>query len=117
MNGVFAWGLDMQHAGLALAIGLAACLNAALLYRGLRRDGIYAPQPGWPAFYVKLMLALGVMGTALWLATGSDSLWLGINPFERIGRLTVLVIFGAATYFATLWLLGFRLRDFKRRAA
>jgi putative peptidoglycan lipid II flippase len=117
MNGIFAWGLDMQHAGLALAIGLAACLNAALLYLGLRRDGIYVPQPGWSAFYVKLMLALGAMGTALWLVTGSDSLWLGIDPFERIGRLTLLVIFGAATYFATLWVLGFRLRDFKRRAA
>ena len=117
MNGVFAWGLDMQHAGLALAIGLAACLNAALLYHGLRRDGIYAPQPGWPTFYVKLMLALGVMGAALWIASGPDSLWLGIGPFERIGRLTMLVIFGAAAYFATLWLLGFRLGAFKRRAA
>ena len=27
----------LQHAGLALSIGLAACLNAGLLYRGLRR--------------------------------------------------------------------------------
>lgn len=27
----------LQHAGLALSIGLAACLNALLLYRGLRR--------------------------------------------------------------------------------
>jgi putative peptidoglycan lipid II flippase len=44
MNVIFAWGLDMQHAGLALSIGLAACLNALLLYRGLRHSTIYTPQ-------------------------------------------------------------------------
>ena len=58
----------LQHAGLALAIGLAACLNAALLYRGLRRHAIYTPQPGWLAFYGKLALALLCMGSVLWLA-------------------------------------------------
>ena len=117
MNGIFAWGLDMQHAGLALAIGLAACLNAALLYRGLRRDGIYRPEAGWPIFYAKLLMALVAMGTMLWFGIGGDQLWLTLGSLERVLRLIALVVFGAATYFATLWLLGFRLRDFKRRAA
>src|SRR5688572_31900719 len=35
----------LKHAGLALAIGLGACLNAGLLYRTLRRHGIFEPQP------------------------------------------------------------------------
>ncbi|MGE0876902.1 MAG: murein biosynthesis integral membrane protein MurJ, partial [Burkholderiales bacterium] len=34
----------LAHAGLALAIGLGACLNAGLLYRYLRKHAIYAPQ-------------------------------------------------------------------------
>src|SRR5678809_615049 len=42
--------VPLRHAGLALAIGLGACLNAALLYRGLRKSGIYTPQPGWAMF-------------------------------------------------------------------
>lgn len=106
-----------KHAGLALSIGLAACLNAALLYRGLRRHGIYTPQPGWFVFYGKLLVALLVMGIALWFAGGDAADWLRWNLGERLLRLAALVTFGAATYFATLWLTGFRLRDFKRRAA
>ncbi|HFD1311613.1 TPA: murein biosynthesis integral membrane protein MurJ, partial [Pseudomonas aeruginosa] len=36
----------LQHAGLALSIGLAACLNAGLLYWQLRKQRLYLPQPG-----------------------------------------------------------------------
>ena len=107
----------LKHAGLALSIGLAACLNAALLYRGLRRHGIYSPQPGWPIFYAKLAVAMLVMGITLWFTGGDAADWLRWSLTERLQRLAVIVILGAAVYFATLWATGFRLRDFKRRAA
>jgi len=107
----------IAHAGLALSIGLAACLNAGLLYRGLRRAGIYTPEAGWLLFFVKLSCAMAVMGTALWFAGGSANLWFASPVGERILRLCWLVLLGAGAYFATLWLLGFRLRDFKRQAA
>ena len=107
----------LQHAGLALSIGLAACLNAGLLYRGLRRHDVYHPQAGWAAFSLKLFAALAVMGGALWFASGSDSAWLAYPQLERVMRLGLLVGLGAIAYFATLWALGFRLGDFKRRAA
>lgn len=107
----------LKHAGLALSIGLAACLNALLLYRGLRRHGIYSPQPGWPSFYAKLAAALLVLGVALWFSGGDAADWLRWSLPERLLRLFVIVMFGAAAYFVTLWLTGFRLRDFKRRAA
>ena len=107
----------LRHAGLALAIGLAACLNAFLLYRGLRRHGIYQPQPGWALFCGKLALALLVMGVTLWFCAGSNADWLHWKLTERLLRLGLLVTLGASAYFATLWLSGFRLADFKRRAA
>jgi len=107
----------LKHAGLALAIGLAACLNAFLLYRGLRRHGIYTPQPGWPMFYAKLAIALLSMGLTLWWVSGAPAEWLHWNLAERLLRLSVIVIIGAGTYFAALWLAGFRLSDFRRRAA
>ncbi len=107
----------LKHAGLALSISLAACLNALLLYRGLRHHGIYTPQPGWPKFYAKLALALLVMGAVLWFASGKPDDWLQISLIERLLRLSFVVSLGVAVYFATLWLTGFRLRDFKRRAA
>jgi putative peptidoglycan lipid II flippase len=107
----------LQHAGLALSIGLAACLNAALLYRGLRRDGIYHPQPGWALFALKLAAALAAMGGALWFTAGSDSDWLRYSLGERVVRVCGLVGLGGTVYFATLSVLGIRLREFTRRAA
>ena len=107
----------MLFRSLALAIGLAACINAGLLYRGLRRHAIYTPQPGWPSFYAKLLLGMTAMGAVLWFGMGEASAWLRYGMTERLLRLSALVAFGAGAYFATLWALGFRLRDFKRRAA
>ena len=115
MNAAFiGW---LHHAGLALSIGLAACLNAVLLYRGLRRHDIFTPQPGWPAFLLKLVLAIAAMGAGLWFAAGADATWLTGGTLQRVLHLSALVALGVVIYFATLWLLGFRLRDFKRRAA
>ncbi len=105
-----------QHAGLALAIGLGACINAALLYRGLRSRGIYQPQPGWPVFVLKLSVAVYAMSALLWVVSGSDAGWLVAGAAARALQLTGIVMLGAATYFGALWLLGFRLADFSRRA-
>jgi len=107
----------LKHAGLALAISLAACLNAGLLYRGLRQHGIYAPQPGWAGFSLRLSVALVVFGVALWFGAGETSDWLRWGITERLLRLAALLGFGIVVYFATLGILGFRLRDFKRSAA
>ena len=38
----------LAHAGLALAIGLGACLNALALLIGLLRRGVYRPRPAGP---------------------------------------------------------------------
>ncbi|MCC6611519.1 MAG: murein biosynthesis integral membrane protein MurJ [Burkholderiales bacterium] len=115
MNVAFIYPL--RHAGLALAIGLGACLNAALLYRRLRGDGIYAPQPGWRAFIAKVLAALAAMGLALWLAMGSEAWWIAVPGRQRALALSALVGLGMVTYFGALWALGFRPRDFSRRAA
>ena len=113
MNAAFI--VPLQHAGLALSIGLAACLNAALLWRGLRRRGDYMPQPGWGVFALKLAAALAVMGAALWLGMGQQANWIGAPPVARMLRLSALVAGGGAAYFGTLWLLGFRLKDFTKQ--
>jgi putative peptidoglycan lipid II flippase len=107
----------LKHAGLALAIGLGACLNAGLLYYKLRQHRIYLPQPGWAEFTGKLALALAVMAAALWGAMGREDWWLAAAWQYRIAGLVGIVCLGAGIYFATLWSLGFRIRDFARRAA
>jgi len=105
------------HAGLALAIGLAACLNAGLLYRKLRQYAIYAPQPGWRIFALKVAAALAAMGLVLWLSMGGSHWWLNAPGWNKAAAMSGLVVLGGATYFLSLWLLGFRVGDFSRRAA
>jgi putative peptidoglycan lipid II flippase len=105
----------LKHAGLALSIGFASCVNAFLLWRGLRRSGSYMPQPGWIGFSVRLLLALLVLGGVLWFAAGTDASWLAMSGAQRALQLGAVVGGGILAYFATLWLLGFRLRDFRRR--
>lgn len=117
MNGIFVWGLGLGHAGLALSISLAASLNAGILYVTLRRLDFYRPQPGWTAFLFKLSLALAVMGVFLHFAMGPEDRWLEYDLARRLMHLSTLVFGGATAYFLSLGLLGFRLSQFKRRAA
>ncbi|MDX8386217.1 MAG: murein biosynthesis integral membrane protein MurJ [Gallionella sp.] len=115
MNLLFVFGLNLQHAGLALSIGLAACLNSAILFYFLRKRGIYQPEPGWGGFFLKLCIALSVLGVTLWFGMGSQQEWLANSGWDRIIHLTWLVLLGVAVYFAVLWVLGFRVKDFARR--
>ena len=107
----------LKHAGLALAIGLGACLNAWLLYRLLRKQGIYAPQPGWSAFIAKVAVSVLAMTGALWLAMGPQAQWLQAGWQWKVATLAGLVALGGAVYGACLLALGFRLRDFSLRGA
>jgi putative peptidoglycan lipid II flippase len=107
----------LRHAGLALAIGLGACLNAALLYRFLRRNGIYTPQPGWPVFLLKVLIAVSAMGVVLYFAMGPASWWLASSWERKVPAVMGLVLLGAACYGGCLLAFGFRPRDFSRRAA
>lgn len=115
MNVLFVFVLDLRHAGLALAIGLGACANASLLYYYLRQSGVFQPQAGWLAFLFKLAAALAVMGFVLYFAMGETASWLSYTVLERIGYLAGLVLLGSASYFAALYMLGFRPRDYVRR--
>jgi len=109
--------VPLKHAGLALAIGLGACLNAALLYRGLRARGVYTPQPGWLVFLLKVAAAVGFMAVVLFTTMGEASWWLYAGWQKKLPALLGLVFLGMLTYGATLALFGFRLRDFSRRGA
>ncbi|HQU99281.1 MAG TPA: murein biosynthesis integral membrane protein MurJ [Nitrosomonas sp.] len=104
-----------QHAGLALAIGLGACLNAGLLYYQLRKQNIYQPQAGWLVFFLKISGALIVMGGVLWFAVGDHASWLEGSTLERVAKLSWIVCLGAVSYFAALWIMGFRLKDFAKQ--
>ena len=114
MNLVFI--MPLRHVGLALSISLAASLNAALLFYRLRRSGLYHPQPGWPMFTIKVLVALLMMTAALWLLLGLMPAWNNGDMTARLLRLFALVLAGVLVYFGVLAALGFRPRQFSRRA-
>lgn len=107
---------SLQHAGLALAISIGALFNAAVLFYGLRRQAIYTPQPGWGRFMLKLLVSVLAMSAVLFGLLGMLGGWHGVSNLEKIVKLSVLVVSGAGSYFVSLYLLGFRPRDFSRRA-
>jgi putative peptidoglycan lipid II flippase len=116
MNLIFVFGLDLKHAGLALSIGLGACMNAALLFYFLRKNGVYRPQAGWVLFMSKLAIAVIAMAVALHFAAGSDAIWLGYKLLPKMMHLLGLLMLGSTVYFLALWLMGIRAKDFIRRS-
>ena len=115
MNLVFVgW---IQHAGLALSIGLGACLNSAILFYFLRKHGIYQPEPGWFKFFAKVAVAMVALGLVLWFGMGNEQQWLENHGWSRIFHLIGLVVGGVTVYFGVLWAMGFRLKDFAKRGA
>ena len=112
LNAVFVPMLG--HAGLALAISAGACFNAGWLWWLMRRSGSYRPEPGWGAFLLKLVVALYLMGGALWYSMGSESSWFEIAAGPRILKLALVIAAGTVAYFASLAAMGFRLSDFSR---
>ncbi|MSQ60675.1 MAG: murein biosynthesis integral membrane protein MurJ [Betaproteobacteria bacterium] len=106
----------LGHVGLALAVGLGACLNATLLYLKLRSHQIYRPDPGWGKFSLKLLVGLAALGTVLWLAAADSQVWLGGGKWAMVLQLSWTIALGAVAYFAALWAVGIRPRDFARRA-
>ena len=98
-----------QHAGLALATGLAACLNAGLLFWKLRSRGAYAPMPGWLSLIIRIVLAAAVMGALLyWLSGQLNWLTLRQTPGLRIAALAGLMATAALSYFGLLSLMRVR---------
>lgn len=100
--------VPLAHAGLALSTSLAAYVNAALLYRGLRRQGAYAPVAGWGAFLTQVFGATAIMAAFLVMTCPPLGQWLAWGIADRALRLAGLIGGGALLYGVGLWALGLR---------
>lgn len=106
--------VPLAHAGLALATALSAWLNGFLLWRGLRREGAWKSQPGWPKFFLQLALANVVLaGVILWLNVPAAQ-WFAAGGAQRALDMSVIVVAGVVAYFAALAVAGVRVRHFRQ---
>ena len=107
-------GFVAPHAAIALATAAGAWINAALLYRRLRRDGVYQTAPGWGRFALQVLVASALMAAMLLAVRGELGAWTSLPALTRVVHLTVTILAAVALYFGALWLLGVRLKDFRQ---
>ncbi|WP_150299519.1 murein biosynthesis integral membrane protein MurJ [Pseudomonas profundi] len=110
-NLILIWPL--AHVGLALATSLSALLNAALLWWGLRKAGIFQAQPGWMGFSIRLALAcIAMSAVVLWLVPDVEQ-WFAWEWQQKTLEMAILVTAGIAAFIVTLLLAGMRMRHLR----
>jgi putative peptidoglycan lipid II flippase len=103
--------MQFAHVGLALATSLSAVLNAALLYRGLRKLGIYQPRSGWGRFIIQLLIPnIALMVVLFWL-TPEIVKWIDSGVWQRFMMLFGIIAAAMATYFVALSLVGIKIKS------
>lgn len=107
--------VPLAHAGLALATSISAWLNGYLLWRGLRREGAWQSQPGWPRFLLQLMFANGALAAMIFWLNAPMSVWLANGGYQRAADIATLVGAGVAVYVVALVLAGVRVGHFRHR--
>ncbi|AEG93887.1 murein biosynthesis integral membrane protein MurJ [Ramlibacter tataouinensis] len=106
----------LQHAGLALSIGLGALVNALWLLLGLRRRGSWTPSAGWGRFGLQVLAATALLAVFLmWAAGAFPWVQLRAEGYKRVGLLALTLLGSFAIYFGALWAAGVKLRQFVTR--
>ena len=110
-------GFNGPHTGLALASSAAAYINAGLLYRTLRRHGVYVPEPGWVRVLLAVVAACAAMVLALLWQYGDVAGWLQAPAAQRATRLVQLIGLGVAVYGVVLVAAGLRRHHLEKGAS
>lgn len=110
-------GLREAHVGIAAATAIAGIYNCLALWRAVRREGLYTPEPGWGRWFGRILLALAVMtpavlGVEAWLVAGHGDWPRMAREWRWIGLL-LTVAAGAGAYAATLVATGLRPRHLR----
>ena len=113
-NVILIWPL--AHAGLALATSLSGILNAALLYRGLRRTQVYQPGPGWRRLWLQVGGATLAMAALLWPAHRVSAGFFMASGGHRALTLAAWIAAGLGAYGTVMWLLGVRFKALRLRS-
>jgi putative peptidoglycan lipid II flippase len=99
------------HLGLAIASSVSNYLQFALLWRYLKRAGVYTPQPGWTRHWLRLCIASAAMMAVLVAGIWLWPEWTGVRIAVRAWHLAILALAASATYVAALFAGGFRMRE------
>ncbi|MEL7230898.1 MAG: murein biosynthesis integral membrane protein MurJ [Pseudomonadota bacterium] len=107
--GLFFWLKSIGQAGfpgLAIATSLAAWMNAALLFFGLRRRGWYAPGPRLASRCLSVTLASLAMGLVLFVILREQARFEALVPFGKFAETLAFILAGIVVYAVAALLLG-----------
>ncbi|MFA7488378.1 MAG: murein biosynthesis integral membrane protein MurJ [Lysobacteraceae bacterium] len=104
------------HAGIAAATALAGIGNAVLLWRYVRRAGVWQPAPGWGRVLLRIALAGAAMVVMLLALRHGPWDWRALSGLARWLWLLGTIGVGALTYGAVLLALGWRVRELRHAA-
>lgn len=107
----------LGHVGLAFATSLSAWLNAGLLARGLYRQQVFRPQPGWRRFALQLGVATLALGAVLLALDPAAAQWQAWPWWQRLTVLGGLCAAAFAAFAAALYALGLRAGQLRAPAA
>jgi putative peptidoglycan lipid II flippase len=110
---MWASGVAYAHVGIAAATALAGVLNAALLWRYLRRQGLYVAGPGWGLWLLRIVVGLVAMAVAVLAVREWVGEWAGLAVLWRWVWLLVAVGAGALAYGLALLAMGLRPRHLR----
>ncbi len=105
------------HLGLALATTGSAYMNAFMLYRGLRKQGIYQHLDGWGKLLFQAVIANINMSAFLLYTSPPISVWLEWPLLERVPSLLGFVFIAILIYTVSLLICGFRPRHLRHLPA
>ncbi len=103
----------LGHVGLAFTTAMAAYVNAFLLYRGLRKSGVYHPAGHWGKLWLRYGAANLAMAAVLFAFLHAWAQWAEWPVLERVIRLAIVCLAGLFAYLLALVAVGVRLGDFK----
>lgn len=88
-------------------------MNAFMLYRGLKRQGIYHHLDGWGKLSFQVLVSNGVMAAFLLYLSPPVNTWLNWSIIDRIPSLLGFVFIAMLLYLLSLFICGFRPRQLK----
>jgi putative peptidoglycan lipid II flippase len=100
---------------LATTTCVSSAVNAFLLWRGLRRSGVYQPSHLWGTLLLRVTAACVVMAALCWWMAASLDVWLAYPQWERLLRCLAGISLAALLYFVVLYVLGVRVSDLRSR--
>jgi putative peptidoglycan lipid II flippase len=101
------------HVGIALASSVASYLNLWLLWRGVRRDGVYAREAGWATHVQRLVVACMLLTATVLAGLYLWPEWNVVGAAARAWHLATIILAAGGVYVGALFAMGLRLRDLR----